>query len=306
MNVLNQFFTENSAIYNGDSCEVIKAIPDESIGYSIFSPPFAELYTYSNSERDMGNSKNYDEFWIQFKFLLKELNRITKQGRNVSIHCMDIPSMKERDGFIGVKDFSGDIILEMKKAGFIYHSRVTIWKDPLIEVTRTKALGLQHKQLEKDSAMCRQGLPDYLLTFRKEGENKEPIINSFENSEYYGNDEPVANGIKKSHLIWQKYASPVWMDIRQGNTLNHKEARTQEDEKHICPLQLDTIARGIALWSNPGDIIFTPFLGVGSEVYQAVKMRRKGLGIELKESYFEQAVKNIKYLENKINQPKLF
>ena len=306
MKVLNQFFTENTALYNGDSCEVIKNIPNNSIGYSIFSPPFAELYTYSNSERDMGNSKNYNEFWVQFKFLLKEIFRITEEGRNVSIHCMDIPAMKERDGYIGIKDFSGDIKNEMEKTGFIFHSRCTIWKDPLIEATRTKALGLMHKQLTKDSAISRQGLPDYLLTFRKPGENKKPIKNSFENVEYFGKDEPVAQGIKKSHLVWQKYASPVWLDVRQTNTLNFRAGRDKNDEKHICPLQIDTIARGIQLWSNPGDIIFSPFGGVGSEPYTAVKLGRKAVAVELKESYYNQMVKNVNTVENKIDQPKLF
>jgi len=304
--VLNQFFTKNSALYHGDSTEVTKGIPDNSIGFSVFSPPFAELYTYSNSERDMGNSKDYDEFWVQFKFLLSEIYRITKPGRNVSIHCMDIPAMKERDGFIGIKDFSGDIKNVMEDKGFIYHSRVTVWKDPLLEVTRTKAIGLQHKQLMKDSAISRQGLPDYILTFRKPGINEEPIKNNFEANEYYGKNEPIAQGIKRSHLIWQKYASPVWMDIRQTKTLNFREGRSEDDEKHICPLQLDTIARCIDLWTNPGDIVFSPFGGVGSEPYQAVKMGRKGISCELKESYWKQAIKNIEQLENKQDQLKLF
>lgn len=304
--VLNQHFTKNSAIYNGDCVEVIRGLPDNSVGYSIFSPPFAELYTYSNSDRDMGNSKNYGEFWNQFKFLIKELYRVLKPGRSVSFHCMNIPAMKERDGYIGVKDFRGDLIREFQAEGFIYHSEVVIWKDPLVEATRTKALGLMHKQLDKDSSKSRQGLPDYLITMRKTGENLEPIEGNFENKEYYGKEAPIAQGIKRSHLIWQKYASPVWMDIRQTNTLNFREGRAEDDEKHICPLQLDTIARGISLWSNPDDIVLTPFGGIGSEVYQAVKMNRKAIGFELKTSYFDLACRNIDSIEKKQEQNTLF
>lgn len=306
INVIDQHMTKNAAMYCGDSIEVIKGIPDNSIGYSIFSPPFADLYTYSNSERDMGNSKGYGEFFNQFKFLIKELYRVLKPGRSVSFHCMNIPAMKERDGYIGIKDFRGDLIREFEKVGFIFHSEVCIWKDPLIEATRTKALGLMHKQLEKDSYISRQGIPDYVITMRKKGENLEPITGTFESDEYYGNDCPSAEGIKRSHLIWQKYASPVWLDIRYGNTLNFREARSETDEKHICPLQLDTIARGITLWSNAGDTILTPFMGVGSEVYQAVKMGRKAIGIELKQEYFNQSIKNVTEIEGIINQPKLF
>lgn len=306
MKVLDQFFTKNTALYNGDSTEIIKEIPNESIGLSVFSPPFAELYTYSNSERDMGNSKDYSEFWIHFKFLIKEIHRITKQGRNVCIHCMDIPAMKERDGFIGIKDFSGDIKKAMEEVGFVYHSRVTIWKDPLIEATRTKAIGLMHKQLTKDSTMSRQGLPDYILTFRKKGKNNQPIKNSFESTEYFGKDEPLVQGLKRSHLIWQKYASPVWLDIRQTNTLNFREGRDEKDEKHICPLQIDTIARCVQLWSNPGDIVFTPYGGVGSEPHTAVSLGRKSVAIELKESYYKQMIKNVSTLENRQEQQKIF
>jgi DNA modification methylase len=266
------------------------------------------LFVYSNSDRDMGNVNNYDEFWNQFKYLIKEIYRVLKSGRSVSIHCMNLPTVKERDGYIGIKDFRGDIIREFQKNGFIFHSEVCIWKDPLIAAVRTKALGLMHKQIVKDSSMCRQGIPDYLITMRKQGENKEFISheNGFEKDEYYGFEEPKVEGLKRSHLIWQKYASPVWTDIRQTHVLNTTQGREQDDEKHLCPLQIDVIARGISLWSNPGDIVFTPFLGVGSEVYQAVKMGRKGLGIELKGSYFEQAIKNVKSIESEVNQPKLF
>ncbi|WP_196607118.1 DNA-methyltransferase [Pectinatus frisingensis] len=308
---------KNWALYNGDCIEVLKDIPDNSIGYSIFSPPFASLYTYSDKIQDMGNSRNDEEFYEHFSYLIKELARVIAPGRNVSIHCMDIPAMKERDGYIGLKDFPGDIIRLFEKEGFIYHSRVAIWKDPLIEATRTKAIGLMHKQLCKDSALCRQGLPDYLITMRKYGENKNPVPHENGLYTFYGEDEPLApkklpsirnSNIHKnismyrsdptySHHVWRKYASPIWMDINQSNTLNREAAREQTDERHICPLQLDVIARGITLWSNPNDIIMSPFAGIGSEIYQAVKMKRRGIGIELKESYFKQAVKNVKQAE---------
>ena len=282
MNVINQALEKNYALYHGDSCEVLKAFPSDSIHYTIFSPPFASLYTYSNSDRDMGNCKTDDEFFVQFGYLVKELYRITKPGRLLSFHCMNIPMMKSRDGEIGIKDFRGDLIRQFVEAGFIYHSEVTIWKNPVTEMQRTKALGLLHKQIRKDSAMSRQGLPDYVVTMRKPGENAEPIPHTHENF-------PVN--------MWQKYASPVWFDIKQSNTLNRKDAREDNDEKHICPLQLDVIERCIKLWTNPGDIVLDPFLGIGSTVYEAVLLHRRGIGCELKESYWKQAVLNCKNAE---------
>lgn len=313
MNILHQEIQKRYSIYHGDCCEVIKGIPDNSIDYSIFSPPFSSLYTYSNYLEDMGNSKNDDEFYTHFRFLVSELARVIKPGRNISIHCMDIPAMKERDGYIGLKDFPGDMIRLFEEYGFIYHSRVTIWKDPLIEATRTKAIGLMHKQLMKDSSMCRNGLPDYLITMRKPGNNPEPITHKDGLTQFYGKNEPNApkraatlknSEIHKnismsrldptySHHTWRKYASPVWMDIDQSNTLNRQQARDKDDERHIAPLQLDVIARGVELWSNPEDIVLSPFMGIGSEGYQSVKMGRKYIGIELKDSYYAQAVKNI-------------
>lgn len=306
MNVLNQVIKEKYALYQGDSCELLAGLPDNSVGYSIFSPPFADLYTYSSSDRDLGNVTDYDMFFEQFGFIIRQLFRVVKLGRSVSIHCMNIPAMKERDGYIGIKDFRGDIIRAFQKAGFIFHSEAVIWKDPLIEATRTKALGLMHKQLCKDSYICRQGLPDYLITMRKPGENIEPIEHGIGIiDDYYGADPPAEQkyiggefNVKYSHLVWQKYASPVWMDIRQTLTLNKTAARDERDEKHICPLQLDTIARGITLWSNPDDIVLTPFMGIGSECYQALKMGRRAIGIELKESYFNQAVEFCKEVSN--------
>ena len=269
---LDQLTTDEYTIYNGDSCEVITSIPDDSIDMSIFSPPFADLYSYSDSSRDLGNCKDYDDFFTHFSFLAKELNRVIKPGRICAVHCMDIPSMKERDGDIGVKNFSGDIIRCFESAGFIYHSRHTIWKDPLIEATRTKALGLMHKQLMKDSTMSRAGLPDYLLAFRVRGVNDNPVTHPDGLTEYAGSSDVDGHGIKRSHNIWRAYASPVWMDIRQTRTLNKNGSRCENDEKHICPLQLDVIERACVLWSNPNDIVLTPFLGVGSEIFGAVSL----------------------------------
>jgi DNA modification methylase len=264
-------------IKRGDCVQLISSIDDESIGLSVFSPPFAELYTYSSHVEDMGNSKDYNEFLIQFSYLIKELHRVMMSGRNVAVHCMDLPIQKGKHGFIGLRDFSGLLLRAFEDAGFVYASRVTIWKDPVVEMQRTKALGLLHKQVKKDSTMSRVGIPDYVMIFRKDGERCNPVTNT---------DIPVD--------LWQKYASPVWMDIDYGNTLQgYRNGRDENDEKHICPLQLDTIERLIHLYSNKGDTVFTPFMGIGSEVYQAVKMDRKGIGFELKESYFDLAKKNL-------------
>ena len=287
MNVLNQMINDRYALYQGDCVDVVKGIPDNGIHYTIFSPPFASLYTYSSSDRDMGNSKDGEEFQKHFEFLINELYRITMPGRLVSVHCMNLPAMKSRDGFIGVKDFRGDIIRQFINAGFIFHSEVCIWKNPVTEMQRTKALGLLHKQIRKDSAMCRQGLPDYLVTFRKPGENPEPIPHTHETF-------PVN--------VWQRYASPVWMDIRQSNTLQRKSARDEKDEKHICPLQLDVIERGIDLWTNPGDIVLDPFAGIGSVPYQALSMDRRAIGIELKDTYFNQMKSNMEQVEEETAQ----
>ena len=263
-------------IKRGDCVQLIKEVDNESIGFSIFSPPFAELYTYSSHLEDMGNSKDYNEFLTQFAFLVKELHRVLMSGRNVAVHCMDLPIQKGKEGFIGLRDFSGLIRQSFEDAGFIYHSRVTIWKDPVVEMQRTKALGLLHKQVKKDSTMSRVGIPDYLMIFRKDGER----------------DNPVKCDINVD--TWQKYASPVWMDINYGNTLQgFRNGRDDNDEKHICPLQLDTIERAIHLYTNKGDVVFTPFMGIGSELYQAVKMGRRGVGFELKESYYDIAKKNL-------------
>lgn len=288
MEVDKSFQTDCCDIYLGDCVQLIKDVPDESVGFSIFSPPFAELYTYSDKLEDMGNSKDYQEFFTAFRFLVKELYRVMWSGRNVAVHCMDLPIQKGKEGYIGLRDFSGMILEAFQEVGFIYHSRVTIWKNPVTEMQRTKALGLLHKQVKKDASMSRVGIPDYLMVFRKDGEHAHPVHCNINVD------------------TWQKYASPVWMDIDYSNTLNGTKARGENDEKHICPLQLDTIERAITLWSNEGDTVLTPFLGIGSEVYQAIKLGRKGIGFELKESYFNEAIKNCKSAIIDKNQVTLF
>ena len=292
MDVINQEIEDKYAIYNGDSIELIKDIPDKSIHYSIFSPPFASLYTFSNSDRDLSNCKSKEQFIEHFEFIAEELYRVMMPGRLVSIHCCDLPCTINTDGFIGQRDFPGDLIRLFEKVGFYYHSKVTIWKDPFVQATRAHTYGLLHKNVCKDSTLCRQGDCDYIVTMRKPGDNPEPVNRPEGFTEYIGTDEIDPNGIY-SHLVWRKYASPVWMDIRQTNTLSVSGSKDNEDERHICPLQLDVIERCIDLWSNPGDIVFDPFMGIGSVPYCAVKRDRYGLGFELKESYFKVAQKNM-------------
>jgi len=302
MAVMDQVITDRYAIYNGDSCEVLTTLPQSSVDLSIFSPPFADLYCYSDNPADLGNNKTYAEFFAHFGFIIRELVRVIKPGRICAVHCIDIPAMKERDGYIGLKDFPGDIVRAFQDAGFIYHSRHIIWKDPLIEATRTKALGLMHKQLCKDSIMCRAGLPDYLLAFRAPGDNATPITHPDGLQAYCGRNDPGGEGEKRSHNIWRAYASPVWMDVRQTRTLDARKARDPDDEKHLCPLQLDVIERACVLWSNPGEVVLTPFMGVGSEVYGAIVNGRRGVGIELKPSYYRQAVKNCEIAARRMAQ----
>jgi DNA modification methylase len=291
MNIINQEIRPKWALYNADCVEVVASLPDESVGYSVFSPPFASLYTYSDSPRDMGNSRTYEELAGHIGYLAADLFRVTKPGRLVSFHCANIPLMKERDGVIGLRDFRGDMIRWFQAAGFIYHSEVTIWKDPVIEMQRTKSLGLLHKQIKKDSCRSRMGNPDYVVTMRKDGENFEPVSHTNETF-------PVDQ--------WQKWASPVWMDIDQGNTLSYMQARDSNDERHICPLQLDVIERCIELWSNPGDVVLSPFAGIGSEGYVAVTRGRRFIGVELKPSYYEVAVKNLRAAEMETERVSIF
>lgn len=308
VNVIDQVIEHDFALYHADTIEVAKGIPDNSIGFSVFSPPFESLYTYSNSDRDMGNSKSSGEFWQQYLFLIKEQFRAMKPGRLVAIHCMNLPTSKQNDGYIGIRDFRGEMIREYQNAGFIYHSEVVIWKDPVVAMQRTKALGLLHKTIKKDSAMSRMGIPDTLVIMRKPGVNDDPISGAFT---YYVGDHP-AHGFKRhdwddgrqcwtvvdsstntSVDVWQRYASPIWMDINQSDTLNFREGRDSDDERHICPLQLDVIQRCLQLWSNPGDIVWSPFAGIGSEGYMSLKAGRKFIGAELKKSYFDLAIRNL-------------
>ncbi len=274
---------KNWAVTNGDCVPFAMEHPAESIDLSIYSPPFANLYTYSDKLEDMGNCADDDEFIEQYRFLVREIFRMTKPGRISCVHCIDLPSFKWKHGEVGLRDFPGSIIATHVDAGFIYHSRVTIWKDPVVEMQRTKSVGLLHKQLKKDSTMSRAGLPDYLLMFRKPGINPNTVTHT-------ADDFPVEQ--------WQQWASPVWMDVRQTRTLNVRAARDAGDEKHICPLQLDVIERCLTLWSNRGDVVFSPFTGIGSEGVCAVKMGRKFIGTELKESYYKQAVGYIRQAES--------
>jgi len=276
MNCIDQVITDKYAAYHGDCVEVLKGLPDQSVGYSIFSPPFASLYTYSNSPRDMGNVRNDAEFFEHLDYLIAELARVMKPGRNVSFHCMLMPASKERDGYIGLKDFRGDLIRAFQARGFIYHSEVCIWKDPVTAMQRTKALGLLHKSVRENAAMCRQGIPDYLVTMRAPGAC-----------------ERVTHGPEFPVDLWQKVASPVWMDINPSDTLQYASAREHDDERHICPLQLEVIRRGVMLWSNPDDIVLSPFMGIGSEGHVSVEMGRRFVGVELKASYFQQAARNL-------------
>lgn len=283
MNIIDQTTGNNWTIVNGDCVEMIRGLPDKSIDYSIFSPPFSSLYTYSNSPRDMGNCRTDAEFFEHFDFLIAELARVMKPGHNVSFHCMMLPTSKERDGYIGLKDFRGDLIRAFQKHGFIYASEVTIWKDPVTAMQRTKALGLLHKTVRTNATMCRQGIADYLVTMRAPGDVVDKVA--------HGTDIPVSE--------WQRLASPVWDDINPNDTLQFKSAREHDDERHICPLQLEVIRRGVSLWSAPGDVVLSPFTGIGSEGYVSVQMGRRFIGAELKGSYYKQAVAN---LQNAVKQ----
>lgn len=298
----DDFITDDCRMLKGDCIQRIKEIDDNSIGFSIFSPPFSDLYVYSDHHEDMGNSNGYEEFFYHFNFLIKELYRILMPGRVLSFHCMNLPTTKTHHGFIGIQDFRGDLIRAFQNHGFIYHSEVCIWKDPVIAMQRTKAIGLLHKQIVKDSAMCRQGVPDYLVTMRKPGENLKPISGELD---HFAGEDFKSEG-RLSIDIWQRYASPIWTDINPSNTLQYMSGRAEEDEKHICPLQLDVIHRALQLWSAEGDTVLTPFMGIGSEVYESLKLNRKAIGIELKDSYFKQAVKNVKTIYQERSQGELF
>jgi len=278
MQVIDQTITDRFALYQGDAAEVLRGLPDASVHYQIFSPPFASLYTYSASERDLGNSADYATFWEHYGFIIAEQFRLLLPGRLLSAHCMLLPTTKQHHGYIGLQDFRGDVIRAYQAAGFIFHSEVVIWKDPVTSMQRTKAIGLLHKQLKKDSCLSRQGVPDYVVTMRKPGDNPERVGHTAEAF-------PVS--------LWQQHASPVWMDINPSDTLQHRSAREHEDERHICPLQLEVIRRCIRLWTNPGDVVLSPFAGIGSEGYVALEQGRRFIGVELKRSYYEQAAANL-------------
>lgn len=278
MNVMDQQHGDGWTAINGDCVEALQGLPDSSVDYSIFSPPFSSLYTYSNSPRDMGNCRTDAEFFEHFGHLIAQLRRVMKPGRNVSFHCMLLPTSKERDGYIGLKDFRGDLIRAFQAQGFIHHAEVVIWKDPVTAMQRTKALGLLHKTVRGNASMSRHGIPDYLVTMRAPGENPDRVLHDA--TEY-----PVSK--------WQQVASPVWMDIDPNDTLQYRSAREHDDERHICPLQLEVIRRGIDLWTNPNDVVLSPFMGIGSEGFVAREMQRRFVGVELKRSYFEQATKNL-------------
>lgn len=291
MQIYDQKITPRAALYNGDCVHVMKGLPDDSVGFSVFSPPFGDLFVYSDSVADLGNVSSDDEFFEQYGHVCRELYRVLKPGRLIAVHCTDLPTRKFKDGVIGIKRFSDAVAEAHERAGFIFHCRVTVWRDPVVEMQRTKALGLLYKQLRKDSAMTRMGLADYVMVFRKRGDNPEPIGHKAE-------DFPVDR--------WQQWASPVWMDIRQGNVLNVRVARDDNDEKHLCPLQLDLIERAIVLWSNPGDTVISPFMGVGSEGYVALKLGRRYVGAELKPAYFKQACRYIGEIEDAAANGDLF
>jgi hypothetical protein len=307
---VDQVVNDRYAIYQGDCCELIRAIPTGSVHYGIHSPPFEGLYKFSNYDRDISNNEGA-AFWEHYAFLIQELLRVTMPGRLHSVHCMQLPMSKIRHGHIGMRDFRGEIVRAYEDAGWIFHSEVCIWKDPVVAQQRTKSIRLLHKQITKDSTVSGQGLADYVLTFGKPGENAEPVAGMFD--QYVGTGLDVSREAYDRHaaqtraagrepwpfdmwvsvLVWQRYASPVWMDIDQTRTLQYRAGRDPKDEQHISPLQLDVIERCVELWSNPGDVVLTPFLGIGSEVFGAVEQGRRGVGFELKPSYFAQAVRNL-------------
>jgi hypothetical protein len=316
---VDQVVTDQYAIYQGDSCEIIRAIPGDSIHFGIHSPPFEGLYKFSNYDRDISNNEG-GAFWEHYAFLIAELLRVTMPGRLHSVHVMQLPTSKIRHGHIGMRDFRGEVIRAYEDAGWIFHSEVCIWKDPVVAQQRTKSIRLLHKQIVKDSTISGQGLADYIVSFRKPGDNPDPVAGMFEefigegldvSDEAYArycanppadagpNWKPWPLDMWRSVLVWQRYASPVWMDINQTRTLQYRGGRDEKDEQHISPLQLDVIERCIELWSNPGETVLTPFLGIGSEVYAAVEMGRRGVGIELKPSYFAQAKRNLESLKAK-------
>lgn len=290
-------------VFNADCVDVLRSMPDNSAHLSIFSPPYMSLYVYGASPRDIGNCKTDEEFWGHFGFVIDELERVMRAGRIVAVDCMNVPAMKERDGYIGLKDFRGELVRQFERRGFIWHSEHCIWKDPLIEATRTKSLGLMHKQLTKDSTMCRAGLPQFLLGFRKPGANENPVAHPNGLEEFAGLNPPQHGNL--SHERWRRYASPIWTDINFSRTLNAAAAREDDDERHVCPMALDIIERAVELYSSPEEVVVDPFTGIGSTGYVAMQTGRRFVGSELKTAYFAQAVKNIENAASK-RQGELF
>lgn len=291
------------SLNNADCVDVLRALPPNSVHLTLTSPPYMNLYVYGASPRDIGNSRSDKEFWAHFSFVIDELFRVTRRGRIVVIECTDVPAMKERDGYIGLKDFPGEVIREFSARGFIYHSRHIAWKDPLVEATRTKALGLMHKQLCKDSTMSRAGLPLYLLAFRKPGVNENPVAHPDGLTSFAGMDPPTTGNL--SHERWRRYASPIWMDIDFTRTLNAKAAREDDDERHVCPMSLDVVERAVELWSSRDEVILDPFTGIGSTGYVALQQGRRFVGSELKGAYYEMACRNLDEAAT-VRQPSLF
>ena len=318
---LDQVVCPDYAIYHGDACELIRALPDNSIHFGIHSPPFEGLYKFTNSDRDVSNNEGAD-FWAHYQFLIRELHRVTRPGRLHSVHVMQLPATKTREGYIGMRDFRGDVVRAYLAAGWVMHSEVCIWKDPVVAQQRTKSIRLLHKQLTKDSTLSGQGLADYVVTFRKLGDNEEAVAGLLEtyagdavdvSREAYDRQAAELAALGKtpwpfaqwvSIMTWQRYASPVWTDIRQTRTLQYRSARDEKDEQHISPLQLDVIERCVDLWSNPGETVLTPFMGIGSEVFVAVDKGRRGIGFELKTSYWRQSVANMDSLRAQIMEEK--
>lgn len=300
--VINQQVTEDWALYHADCVHALRRMPNDSLHLSVSSWPFGSLYSYTDAVEDFSNVRTKEEFFQGMNFYLKEIERVMIPGRLVATHCMNLPLSIERDGVIGIYDFRGDIIRAYQNHGFVFHSEIVIWKDPLIAATRTHALGLAHHQIVKDSSMCRTGIPDYLVVMRKRGKNPDPITHQPSGfTRWIGRPEDEPKAEKKSdpktnkysHYVWQNYASPVWMDIDPSDTLQRDSAREDEDSRHICPLQLTVIRRAVELWSNPGDIVYDPFAGIGSTGYVALQEGRKFVGSELKLSYFNQACRNL-------------
>ena len=309
--VLDQEHGENWTLWNADCVDIARGLPDNSVHFTIYSPPFESLYTFSDNPRDISNNQTSEVFWDHYRFLIKEMVRSLMPGRLIATHCMQLPTSKTRDGFIGMRDFRGEIIRAFQSEGMYFHSEVMIRKDPVTAMQRSKSLGLLHKQICKDSSMSRMAAADYMIIMRKPGENPEPISGPFD--AYYGDEAPPEGPLRNENsqgvenlmpgddwfsvAVWQRYAESVWIDINQGDVLTHKCAREEADERHISPLQLTPIRRCIDLWSNPGDVVFSPFAGIGSELYCAVEMGRKAIGAELKESYYRQAVANLKRIK---------